>query len=406
MAYFEPSIDAEGVHIPTYNDIMEYLIGQYKQIFGDDVYIKEDTKDYQLLSVFARCMDDYAALVIDSYNARNPNYATGDSLDLLLPLISMKRLEATPSTVTLKLTGSPGTDIPEGSQAIDIKGNIWNLDSAVTLDENGEATVTATCDIDGAIDAPIGNINEIYTPVIGWEEVTNEEEAIVGRNVETDDALRLRRKQSVNLENNGTYDALMRGLLNLDIDGEVPEFVKVLVNDTGSTDANGIPGHSICCLIKGLDDYEDKIAETIWKAKAPGIGTYGGPEGDGRRAITYVDSGGNSNVINFARPEDVEVDVEITINALNGYDEERVLPMITEAVVNEINSLEIGKTWGVTTAYRDIYNAFSNETCPFVVASITGQTDYMGSASAVEVDCDFNQKLICDASHVTITVNE
>ena len=101
MAYFEPSIDAEGIHIPTYDDIMEYLIAQYKAIFGDDVYIKEDTKDYQLLSVFAKCMDDYAALVVDSYNARNPNYATGDSLDLLLPLVSMRRREATPSKVVL-----------------------------------------------------------------------------------------------------------------------------------------------------------------------------------------------------------------------------------------------------------------------------------------------------------------
>ena len=89
MAYFRPSIDADGIHVPTYDDILENLITQYRMIFGDDVYIGVDSKDYQLLSVFAKALDDYAALAVDAYNARSPLYATGDALDVLCSLVGI-----------------------------------------------------------------------------------------------------------------------------------------------------------------------------------------------------------------------------------------------------------------------------------------------------------------------------
>ena len=406
MAYFKPYIDAEGIHIPTYNEIMEYLIEKYKEIFGQDVYIKEDTKDYQFLSVFAYCIDDISALAVDCYNSRNPNYATGASLDLLLPLVSMRRQDAAPSKALLTLGGTPGTVITTSESAIDAKGNIWNIDEEVTLDENGDGEVMATCSVAGAIDAPIGTINEIYTPIIGWDSVTNEAAAIVGRNVETDDALRLRRKRSVNTQNNGSYDALMRVFLNIEINGEVIDDVRIYVNDTNQTDANGIPGHSICCVLKGLNDYEYRIAEEIWKTKAPGVGTYGGPAGATRRSINYVDAYGNTDVINFARPVEEPVSVVVTLNALDGYDDERVESIIKSAVENSINGLGIGDPWGVTTAYKDIYNAFAGEQCPFVIASVTGKTSSMLSPDSITVPCGFNQLLTCGDSDITITVNQ
>lgn len=405
MAYFKPSIDADGIHMPTYSDIMEYLIAQYKMIFGDDVYIGEETKDYQLLSIFAKCMDDYAALVVDSYNNRNPNYAVGDALDLLLPLVSMTRRSATASTVVLKLTGEAGTVIDSGKVAIDTNGVLWNLDSGATLDEDGEAEVSATCDVKGAVSAPIGSINGIYTPVVGWDGVTNEAEATVGLNTETDDEVRLRRKNSVNLQNNGSYDAIVRALLNLEKDGDVVTFASVIVNNTSATDSDGIPAHSICCVVDGLDDGDYEIAEAIWKSKAPGIGTYGGPAGDNRREITYIDSYGNENTISFARPVSSAVTVVVSVNAIAGYDSDRVVPIIKSAVEGGINGLGIGKSWGVTMAYRDIYNAFMNEQCPFVITSITGKTSGMGSASTVEVPCAFNEILACEDANITVVVS-
>ena len=47
--------------------------------------------DYQLLSVFAKALDDTSAYVLTAYNSRNPGYTTGQALDLLLPLYGIAR---------------------------------------------------------------------------------------------------------------------------------------------------------------------------------------------------------------------------------------------------------------------------------------------------------------------------
>ena len=408
MAYFQPSIDAEGIHVPSYADIMEYLLSQYKAIFGDDVYVGTDSKDYQIMSIFAKCMEDYSSLVVDAYNSRNPNYAEGDSLDLLLPLVSMTRRAATSSTATLKLTGTAGTSIAAGKSVIDSNGNLWDLSSGATLDGNGVANVMAVCRVAGAITAAIGTINQIYTPVAGWTGVTNEAPAIVGKNTETDDEVRARRKQMINLQTNGTQGAILRAINALEVDGESVNYVSVAVNDTGSTDANGIPARSICCVVDGLSGHEDMIGEAIWNAKSPGVGTYGGPSGTTRISVNYVDEFGNTNVVNFARPKTSAVTVAIAINKGTGYpvsqdDEDRLKLMIKNSIIEEIEGLGIGHAWNVTTAYRDIYNAFAGEDIPFVITSVTGIKTGMGSASSVSVPCAFNEILTVAESNITIT---
>ncbi len=47
--------------------------------------------DYQLLSVLAKALDDTSALVLQAFNSRNPGYASGQGLDLLLPLYGISR---------------------------------------------------------------------------------------------------------------------------------------------------------------------------------------------------------------------------------------------------------------------------------------------------------------------------
>ena len=91
MAYFVPCIDETGVRLPTYADRLEDLLAAYRSIFGADAVLEESTPDYQLLSVFARALDDTSALVLQDYNSRNPDYAAGRSLDLLASLFGLSR---------------------------------------------------------------------------------------------------------------------------------------------------------------------------------------------------------------------------------------------------------------------------------------------------------------------------
>ena len=91
MSYFTPYIDGSGLHMPTYEDRLDDLCEAYRNIFGVDAELSESVPDYQLLSVFAKALDDVSALVLQAYNSRNPMYAAGQALDLLRPQYGLTR---------------------------------------------------------------------------------------------------------------------------------------------------------------------------------------------------------------------------------------------------------------------------------------------------------------------------
>ena len=92
MAYFAPYIDETGMHMPTYEDRLSALKDSYRAIFGIDAELSESVPDYQLLSVIARALDDTSQMALSVYNSRNPLLASGQALDLLLPLYGLRRL--------------------------------------------------------------------------------------------------------------------------------------------------------------------------------------------------------------------------------------------------------------------------------------------------------------------------
>ena len=91
MSYFPPYLDSTGLHLPTYEDRLADLCDAYRSIFGLDAELSASVPDYQLLSVFAKALDDMSALALQAYNARNPLYAGGAALDLLLPQYGVVR---------------------------------------------------------------------------------------------------------------------------------------------------------------------------------------------------------------------------------------------------------------------------------------------------------------------------
>ena len=69
MAYFTPYLDDNGIHMPTYEDRLGNLIEAYRSIFGVESELDSAMPDYQLLSVFAKALDDTSALMLQAYNS-------------------------------------------------------------------------------------------------------------------------------------------------------------------------------------------------------------------------------------------------------------------------------------------------------------------------------------------------
>lgn len=349
MAYTAPYIDDAGLHIPTYGDIRDDLIDQFKSIYGQDIYLENDSQDYQMISAFALKTYDTMQLLQIVYNNRSPKTAVGTGLDSIVKLNGIRRKEASHSTCEVILTGTPGTTIAAGVVE-DEAGNQWTLPENIVFSDS-TMQVTATCETLGAIEAGAGTITKIVNPQKGWTSVTNTDVAIPGQPVETDEMLRYRQMLSVAIPSQNLLDGTIAGIASV---VGVTRY-KVYDNDTNETDANGIPGHSIAAIVEGGTDAE--IAEQIYLRKGPGCGTFG------TLAITYINSDGLQTIVRFSRPAYVPINVNVKLKTGKSYTTS-VADTLKSNIEKYINSLDIGYNVTVTGMLTAVSAAITNAALP------------------------------------------
>ena len=357
MAYFAPYVDETGLHIPTYIDIRDDLIAQFRTIYGNDLYLENDSQDYQMISAFATKTADTMALLQLVWNNHSPKTAVGTALSSLVKLNGIARKAASYSTCVLTITGTPGTVIVSGSVKDD-QDNIWDLPASVTL--TGETTeVTAICETLGAVEAVPGTITKINTPQAGWIEVTNLVPAVVGQPVELDVDLRERQSISVAIPSQNMVDSTIAGIASI----EGVTRYKVYDNDTNITDENGIPGHTMASVVEGGLDAD--VAAQIYLRKGPGSGTYG------TSSAVYTNSSGVDTVIKFSRPTYVSVDITVNVTAGYGYSS-AILDTIKANIESYIKDLDINTNVSVTGVLTAVTAAIENPARPsFSLDSIT-----------------------------------
>ncbi|HBU0322228.1 baseplate J/gp47 family protein [Klebsiella pneumoniae] len=331
------TVTAEGISAPDYQTVLDTITGYFQQIYGSDAYLDPDSKDGQMVALVALAIHDANNTAISVYRSFSPATAVGDALTSNVKINGITRRAATNSTVDLLLTGTVGTTITNGSVR-DTNSMIWNLPATVVIGTDGTVVATATCANSGAVAAVAGSVNGINTPTRGWASVTNPLAATVGIAAETDAELRVRQSQSVALASLTPFDAVDGAIAN--VEGVTRH--KLFENDTETTDANGLPAHSISAIVEGGDATE--IANTIRSTKGQGVSTYG------TTAVIVTDKYGNPYTIRFSRPVDVPIYVSITIQALTGYSSE-VGDEMKAAVAAYINSLAIGDSVLLSRVY-------------------------------------------------------
>ena len=307
MPYFAPYIDGTGLHMPTYEDRLSDLVSAYRSIFGIDAEMSESVPDYQLLSVFAKALDDTSALVLQAYNSRNPLYASGQALELILPLYGLSR--------------EAGEDDAAARKRI-----------SLALASKGAGSIDA---VEAAVKA------------CQW-----------------------------------VRDA------------------KVYVNESDTTDANGIPAHSLATVIYAGNG--PAVAKAIFDTKAPGIGTYGNTHED------ITDEGGHTQSIYFTRTATRRVFLYMVIRRLTGCDESAVTAAVTAAVNEYINNgLGVADPLIIPRLYAVAYNADPELAKTFAVADIYGNAQGESEYTRDEITCPWNGKVsILASGGLTITFRD
>lgn len=178
-----------------------------------------------------------------------------------------------------------------------------------------QGTTSMTCIETGPNTANAKTLNVIDNPISGLDSTFNANDAVVGRDEETDAELRIRRNESVITSRAATVEAIRNKILDLNGDEyeDLPELTDVIVyeNDTDYTDSRNMPPHSVMAVVRqsgDVDTRDQEIAQAIFDSKAAGIATsYGNATGADAVTKTVEDSTQIEHTIYFARPIGVDI---------------------------------------------------------------------------------------------------
>jgi uncharacterized phage protein gp47/JayE len=194
----------------------------------------------------------------------------------------------------------------------------------------------------GEVTAEANTLTNILTPQLGWDSVTNPTSASAGRNLETDEELRLRFRETKFERASNILEALYSALINL----EGVEEVRIYENDTDVMDAFGVPAHSFMPIIVG--GVSSEIAQTIWENKPMGIRSYGDT------VVVIFDTQGFSHNIGFERPDPVQIYISMNLTTDSTFPATGP-DTIRSALIAYIDSLKIGDDVVYSRLYTPIY---------------------------------------------------
>lgn len=345
----------------TLQVIREDLNAAVRTAFGSSIDLSDRSFIGQLIGIIAERLAALWELAEQIYSSQDPSKAVAALLEALCLLTGTFRPIALSSTVTLTLTGNIGFVIPSGSRARTLSTviefgtaadatllavsawatahtyvvgdrvtNFGNVYQCITPGTSAgsppgpggtvpdalfdgtcqwtfvgpgaaAADVAATSVDTGPIVGTRKDITVIVTPAVGWVGVTNLANATLGRNVATDEELRILRVLELSAAGNAPIDALVAQLL------VVPSVTAVTVfeNVTDATDADGVPPHAVESLVRGGADQD--IYNALLANVAAGIVTHGTSPG------SATDSQGITHVIKFSRPAEQAIYVSIAV---------------------------------------------------------------------------------------------
>ena len=382
-------LSSAGFERKRLEDIKTDLENALKSSFGDQINLLPESVFGQLVGIWADRLSSIWELGESVYNSQYPDTAYGTSLDNVAALSGITRLGATKSTVTVELTGTIGTVVPAGT-IFSVSGNsdarFVTLAPVTLVAGAPSGTVDCEAETAGEVQAAAGTLTVIETPVFGLTSVTNPLDADVGREIETDLELRIRRATSLQIAGAGTPEAIRSRLL------EVDDVTAVIVyeNITMVTDPDGRPPKSFEVFVEGGDDQD--IADTIWLAKPAGIETYG------NQSTSVTDSQGFTQTINWSRPIAVDIYLEVDLVTTPSF-------VATEAEIKQAfvdyatDNLGIGDDVIVYPALMCVLNAF---------AGISDVTFRIGVAPGPTLDnnipIDPEEIADFDTSRITVTI--
>lgn len=226
----------------------------------------------------------------------------------------------------------------------------------------------------GVASSPTPSAWRIMSPVPGWDTVSPiMATAVNGREDELDEDFRLRIRSSNDSLGRGTARAVKTKLRNVPGVTHADVFENKTILPVGALEP-----FSILCVVDGGD--EQDIAQTIWE-------TAGHSHFNGDTSINYVDEFNVTQLVKFSRPEEVNIDIQITLVT---FEEETLTPdhvnVIKNAVVAFVNNIGLGKDVIPSQIYVPIYNSVDGVNVTNIQVKPAGSGSYSSARFTIDPD--------------------
>lgn len=270
--------------------------------------------------------------------------------------VYMSDASATAAEITAGLAALFDTDVYTATASGDklsLRSANGYSDFSLTIDSKMSITklgtpVNFTAVEMGAHVLPINALNKIDSSIIGFDEINNLAAGDTGRDVETDEELRIRHRDSVRATGSATAAAIRARIL-AEVDSVT--YARVYENRTNVIDAFNLPPHSVETVMSGGDN--QAVANKLFELKPAGIETYG------NTSVQVTDENGDIQTAKFSRSTDKYAWIRVSVNLL--YSEETlttsVVDAIKAAVITYGDSIGIGEDIITQRIYGPIYAA-------------------------------------------------
>lgn len=271
-------IGPTGLMTASQAELITYFTGAYRGIYGADINLDQDSPDGQMMMIYIQALLDVEDLLTQVYNQFDPDNAIGRVLDQRCAINGIQRQAGTHTVTNITIVTTQALSLFGIDQAqtppyiiADNEGTQWELVTSIAIPTAGTYVLAFQAVLPGATLSVPNTITVPVSVVLGVVSVNNPTTySTLGLNEESDAELKIRRQKSVSLSSQGYLQGLLAALEN--ISGVVSAFV--YENVTGSTDADGIPSHSIWVIVSGAAS-SAAIANAIYTKRNAGCGMKG-----------------------------------------------------------------------------------------------------------------------------------
>ena len=345
------TIDENGFHRDRYQDVRDENAKRWNDSFPD-MDTSTPRVAGRIISIQSAIHDNLNAKAEYILNSFSPFTAIGAQLSNLAPLMNKRRLPRIYSQVTLQFNADlNGANIPDGtivSSSLD-RTKKFATTQRLIIAPNGVGVVLAEAIEASDYKPAAGTITVIESGVYGVVSVTNPNDGTLGRARETDAQLRFRMLQTSSAAS-GTPEGIYTAVSQ--VDGVT--YASVLENFTDTTNAAGMPPHSIMPVVDGGDDAE--VALAILETRAAGIQFTTSsdiPAATWENVSVVNPANGQPVMVWFVRPTNTTPTIAINISTDGNFPTDGQ-QLIKNEVVNFVNAWPIGKVLYASRLYTPV----------------------------------------------------